>query len=390
MPHTERQASTLRAYVNRGRLVCNILGSGDGSRLRIFVYHNGMGLKELVVNDNTAVADVGGIAPGLLTVWLTDGGKKPVAQRVLWVGGLDDGEANVCIRTSGKPGDRIDVALPEDTSVVRNVFVRVVPEWEGRVPTAREMLYFRSELASDVPFPTASGGAQMRHDVEAWLMSARQTMIDSAFIAAASVRYAYAPEKQLTLSGRIMKGRKPLQDASVQVYSPVSGIGGILGTDSVGRFGTAVDDYLDGTKFFVQAYNQKGRPGEFEYEIDKPDFPPFVAAHGSALSQGLALQGRYVERVAAVDTSAIHSIGEVEVNRRARRRSTYKYVYTADGHTQGAVKLLCVCPSAVSWRVVISRTCCAVASCCRTACAAARTEPSCPWRTRVPSMCLCW
>lgn len=309
----------LKAVASRGRLVCSVLGSGgtavnDADGCRILAYHSDFGLNELSVKNHAAVADIAGCKPGVLTVWLTDANLRPLAQRVLWTGAYDADGGKVAITADGKPGGSVGISLA-DTAGIRNVMVRIVPEWQTDAPTAFQMLCFGGELSSPVPFPSADNGGDMRRDLSAWLLSARQTMLGPDFIKADTVAYPYPVEAALSISGMITDGKKPLQEGSVQVFNPLTGGGATAPTDADGRFEAMVDDYTDGARLFVQAYNAKGKTGEYGYKIDTPCYPKFITADAHSAAQA-ALPQRLSVVGAPVDTVGRHSIGEVEVKRK--------------------------------------------------------------------------
>lgn len=85
---------TLRAAINRERLVCYALADTDDKdpidSLEIAIYHSSFGIKKLNLRKGVCMADLSGCTPGLITLWLCNKAGNILAQRVLRIGGSQE------------------------------------------------------------------------------------------------------------------------------------------------------------------------------------------------------------------------------------------------------------------------------------------------------------
>ena len=320
-------APTIRAYLNKNKLVCNVLESSDmksgKSVQHVLLYHNAFGLKEMTITNGFGVADMSSCGDGVLTLWLTDSTYNAVAQRSLWVG--NDGMAvpNVTVGASGKHGDSITVAIP-DTSYSYRTFVRFLPE-ECSVAArcAYSMLNFENDIQSAVPMPDltlgdASERNECRRDIDCWLLSAVRTIPDVLQMDKDSVLYVFAPEYAMSITGKVKEGNVPLKGAQVQVLN-MSTLQASMGmTDKNGRFRIAIDDCYDDEKLYLQAYDIKGKTRKFAFSIDEEPVPVFSADNAAP-----QLQASYLPMT--MDTLGRYSIDEVIVKTKAVDKDQYKW-----------------------------------------------------------------
>ncbi|MCQ2237611.1 MAG: hypothetical protein MJZ73_00005, partial [Bacteroidaceae bacterium] len=277
MPQTA-QSPTIQALQSKGRLICRVLGDAAPDS-HLMVYSSDYGLKELTVNNGMALADVDGSAPGVYTLWLTDGSYVPVAERSIWVGETPAAEQQEFELIGGKAMD--DVFSVKTGSLIEgsHVFTRVVPEWDTQSQGAFEMLNLSSQLSSAVPFPKGyheSSATDSRHDLNNWMLSAQQVLYPTEFLRADSLSYPYAVEAAFSMSGEVKQNRAPLKNALVQIFNTTTNDATTAVTDEKGHFETTVGDFADGSKFFIQANDKNGRPGHFVYTIDEHVAPAVV------------------------------------------------------------------------------------------------------------------
>jgi hypothetical protein len=254
---------TLRAAINRERLVCYALADTDDKdpidSLEIAIYHSSFGIKKLNLRKGVCMADLSGCTPGLITLWLCNKAGNILAQRVLRIGG-----SNISTSTN-------------DTIGKSSVFVRFLPEKAGKITTAFEMLNFTDELLSPVPFPETysdSSNIQTDQNINTWLLSASNKMIGADALRADSIPYKYPIEQALCISGVVRNGKRPLQNANVQIYNVQNNDAVSVSTDATGHFNATVNDFVNGSKLYIQAYNSKGKTGTFTYQLDEEDYPP--------------------------------------------------------------------------------------------------------------------
>ena len=316
LPET-MQIPTLRAAINRERLVCYVLTDTDDKEpidsLEIAIYHSSFGIKKLHLRKGVCMADLSGCTPGLITLWLCNKSGNILAQRVLRIGGSN-------ISTSAN-----------DTIGGSSVFVRYIPEKAGKISTAFEMLNFTDELLSPVPFPETysdSSNIQTDQNINIWLLSASNKMIGADALRADSISYKYPIEQALCISGVVRNGKRPLQNANVQIYNVQNNDAISVNTDATGHFNATVNDFVNGSKLYIQAYNSKGKTGTFTYQLDEEDYPPVTdISYNVPFAQELTNEN-LAKIIEPIDTVRRHKVSEVVVNRKRPKEKPYEWVRT--------------------------------------------------------------
>lgn len=334
LPSAE-QKPTLNVSVNKKRLVCNILypdGLESEGKFRLFAFHHTIGLKEFSIDDNYAVADLAECPPGLITIWLVDKNGEEVAQRVVCIGNdnVEHIDENILVNSTFMAGDSLTVTFPEKYKK-SNVFVHFTPVTYKENTSAQFILGFGNELFSPVPFPSFAGHnghmTLLNSDLNSWLTSARQTMTMRVknLISKGKLSYPYPIERGFCISGNVAADNGPIKNASVQVLNTSTGFAATTSTDSCGCFVVPVADYDDGTRFFLQAYNQAGKAGQYYYSIDEYDWPdiPNLNSDISRSNTSYPLEHAVVTDTFADETT--HNIDEVVVKAKAVNKKIYNW-----------------------------------------------------------------
>lgn len=334
LPET-MQIPTLRAVVNRERLVCYVLADSDDKEsidsLVIAMYHSSFGIKKSNPRKGACMADLSGCTPGLITLWLCNKEGNILAQRVLWIGGSPDTENDgITVDTNGQAGSNILIST-NDTIGKSSVFVRFLPKKAGKISTAFEMLNFTDELLSPVPFPKTysdSPDIQTGHNINTWLLSASNKMIGTEALRADSISYKYPIEQALCISGVVRNGKRPLQNANVQIYNVQNNDAVSVNTDAAGHFNATVNDFVNGSKLYIQAYNSKGKTGTFTYQLDEEDYPPVTDSSTNGLFFQELTDENLAKIIEPIDTLRRHKVSEVTVNRKRPKEKPYEWVRT--------------------------------------------------------------
>ncbi len=323
---------TLRGIIHKNRLICNVFpaSQANSETYHVFIYHPSFGQKEMTVKNGAAIADLTGCTPGILTIYLTDEKRQTLAQRALWVSDENCPDIPIDLKADYKQGEELSLHL-RDTIPGSHVFVRIVPDWDTRSVHAFDKLTFANELTSPLPFPYKfyeESEADARRDLSTWLLSTSQTMLGKDFLQKDSVAYPYPIEAGLHLAGTISQDNRPVSDANVQLFNSRNHDAAMATTDANGHFEMQVNDYQDGTRFYVQAYNKRGKPDKFLYKLDEYEYPPIVNISTSpgfaneASSQDLAF---YRSRL---DSAKTYNLDEVVVSRRAINQKQYNWART--------------------------------------------------------------
>lgn len=326
---------TLRAVVNRGKLVCYVLSDTDDKEpldsLEIAIYHSSFGIKKLHLKKGVCMADLSGCTPGLITLWLCNKDGNILAQRVLRIGGSSEmGNDRITVDTNGQAGSNISINT-NDTMGKSSVYVRFIPEKAGKVSTAFEMLNFTNELFSPVPFPETfsdSSDIQTDHNINTWLLSANNKMIGINTLRTDSISYKYPIEQALSISGVVTDGKKPLQNANLQIYNVQNNDAVSVNTDMNGHFNATVNDFVNGSKLYIQAYNNKGRTGTYTYQLDEEFFPPVTDNSGNGLLSQELTDNNLTNIIEPIDTLKRHNVAEIVINRKHPKEKAYEWVRT--------------------------------------------------------------
>lgn len=326
---------TLRAVVNRERLACYVLADSDDKEpidsLEIAMYHSSFGIKKLHPRKGACMADLLGCTPGLITLWLCNKEGNILAQRILWIGGSPETEnGGITIDTNGQAGSNISIST-NDTIGKSSVFVRFLPEKTGKISTAFEMLNFTDEVLSPLPFPeiySDSSNIQAAPNINTWLLSASNNMIGTEALKADSISYKYPIEQALCISGVVKDGKRPLQNANVQIYNVQNNDAISVNTDSNGHFNATVNDFVNDSKLYIQAYNSKGKTGTFTYLLDEDDFPAVYNSSPIGLFFQELTDENLAKNIEPTDTLRRHKVSEVVVNRKRPKEKAYEWVRT--------------------------------------------------------------
>lgn len=212
-----------------------------------------------------------------------------------------------------------------------NVFVRIVPDWDTRSAHAFDKLTFSNELTAPTPFPYKyyeENEADARRDLAAWLLSASQTMLGKDFLQKDSIAYSYPIEAGLNLAGTISQDNRPVTDANVQLFNTRNHDAAMATTDAKGHFEMQVNDYQDGTRSFIQAYNKRGKPDKFLYKLDEYEYPPIVNLSGNYAFANEAGQQDLTSYRTRLDSAKTYNLDEVVVARRAINQKRYSWART--------------------------------------------------------------
>lgn len=162
---------------------------------------------------------------------------------------------------------------------VLHTMARLVPYNDCWNPNMERSLVYESDFESPIPFPAKlfeEERAVRRKDLQIWLATAsfkRFSLRDA--LANGDSLYRYMPEEVMSFSGVVKSetgGR--IGKGSVVIYNTVNGFTYDAEIGSDGRFAVAVDDFDDGTTFFIQALDKYGHPVFSRTSVDDVTFPP--------------------------------------------------------------------------------------------------------------------
>ena len=271
LPQLELQP-TLQTTIHRNRLVCKVLDSGKKfKRGKLYIYHQSLGLLMLPYKQKDFVMLLNdGLSSGLISIFLTNSKGEFVAQSTKWLDRYHPMDFSLQ-RTEYRPNECLEfqwLELPDSSS---SVFVRLLPKEQHYIPKASVMCRYDSDLISDEVFPTQHTSSV---DVEGWLYSARFKRINVPEALDMGILYTKDKEIVMEMQGyaKTKRGKKlrngslvAFRESDQQVYD--------VQLDEQGRFDMFLDDFGADEKFFVQAYNRKGKAGVYEYEFYNDTLP---------------------------------------------------------------------------------------------------------------------
>jgi hypothetical protein len=144
------------------------------------------------------------------------------------------------------------------------------------------MLKYLSDYTSALPFPqhlNTESIAPYNNDLHTWLSTVRFHRFNlTEALTKDTALYVYVPEQVMSFSGKIeKKSTNPLKGGQLVAYHTINDFvyDVPLVSDSA-RFRMAVDDFMDGEEFFLQAITPKEKPDFANYHIDDETFPAVV------------------------------------------------------------------------------------------------------------------
>ena len=269
----------IQGNLNGKRLNYQVLnGDDDISKYMLYTFDRQNGLTR------TNILKANGILmleqkPEVLTLFLTDKDNQVLSQYT--VAGKQKRENT--LQTSDKitinESIRFEIpSLPEGAKVM----TRIVAENDLLSTSAEMALKYMADYTSPLPFPShlyASNQTTLNNDLQAWLSTASFHRFDlKDAIAKDTALYTYLPEEVMSFSGKVeKKSRRPLKGGQLVAYHTVNDFvyDVPLISDSA-RFRMAVDDFMEGEEFFLQAITAKEKPDFASYHIDDETFPALV------------------------------------------------------------------------------------------------------------------
>lgn len=314
-----------------GKIVFNIDGDIAGRRLIVFDRLNG--LSEAAINSNQGVITLP-LTPTVATLFLTDTDGMTIAQTTVSTRELSSASTPSFTipdeLTAGSP--LLVTGLHPDSVWV--ISTRILQADDLVSPHAEQSLLYESDFYSPLPFPQklyTSDARTRNDDLRAWLSTATFKRFDLKGLlnTSDSQVYAYLPETAMEIHGQVVKGKdNPFRGGRIVAYNATNNCtyDTIVGLD--GRFTIAVDNFPDGTEFFLQPINTKGSPSRAEVNIDDDTYPAAVITRSA-----LPADTRYLGAEVSIDKNEAINARElanivVKAHVKSEPRSTQQYYAT--------------------------------------------------------------
>lgn len=275
IPQAYPDRMKLQCAINGNKLMFEVLnanGSLPASRLYLYDKANGL---VLIGNGRPS-----GIVPlgnrlGVTTVFLTDSVGNVLSEssltskyRMTELPSLPD---TIAADSIGAWLERIG------SSDGKSVFARFATKNECWNQFAESELQYKSDYASPLPFPDnffKENAKNRSVDLQDWLSTAKfsRFAIRDA-IAKDTALYVYMPEMNMTIHGEVSAVYSNASGASLVAYNTESNNVYDTTLDKDGRFRMAVDDFADGTSFFLQTMDKRSKPVDSKIILDNDSYP---------------------------------------------------------------------------------------------------------------------
>ena len=280
MPKCDASKPLLQASVNGTQVRFALLGAVDNlQQLKLYVYDRMNGISSIALNRTNGSFKLA-VAPTMVTLFLTDNNGVTLAQCTAVARPTQEPALHLPeVASVGIP-----IKLPEVADGA-TMMARLLPMNTRWVQPAEAQLCYLADLNSPIPFPEkylTQPQKQRTADLMAWIGTASFKRFDIAeAVKKDTAIYTYLPDDVMYFRGKVESpSKKPFNNGSLVAYNTESNAVYNAELNKKGEFTIAVDDFDDGTRFFLQAVNKKNKPEAMYVKIDDETFPaPFVDRH---------------------------------------------------------------------------------------------------------------
>ena len=280
MPKCDASKPLLQASVNGTQVRFALLGAVDNlQQLKLYVYDRMNGISSIALNRTNGSFKLA-VAPTMVTLFLTDNNGVTLAQCTAVARPTQEPALHLPeVASVGIP-----IKLPEAADGA-TMMARLLPMNTRWVQPAEAQLCYLADLNSPIPFPEkylTQPQKQRTADLMAWIGTASFKRFDIAeAVKKDTAIYTYLPDDVMYFRGKVESpSKKPFNNGSLVAYNTESNAVYNAELNKKGEFTIAVDDFDDGTRFFLQAVNKKNKPEAMYVKIDDETFPaPFVDRH---------------------------------------------------------------------------------------------------------------
>lgn len=274
IPQAYPDRMKLQCAINGNKLMFEVLNAnGSLPASRLYLYDKANGLVLIGKGRPSGIVPLGNRL-GVTTVFLTDSVGNVLSEssltskyRMTELPSLPD---TIAADSIGAWLERIG------SSDGKSVFARFATKNECWNQFAESEQY-KSDYASPLPFPDnffKENAKNRSVDLQDWLSTAKfsRFAIRDA-IAKDTALYVYMPEMNMTIHGEVSAVYSNASGASLVAYNTESNNVYDTTLDKDGRFRMAVDDFADGTSFFLQTMDKRSKPVDSKIILDNDSYP---------------------------------------------------------------------------------------------------------------------
>lgn len=298
IPQAYPDRMKLQCAINGNKLMFEVLNAnGSLPASRLYLYDKANGLVLIGKGRPSGIVPLGNRL-GVTTVFLTDSVGNVLSEssltskyRMTELPSLPD---TIAADSIGAWLERIG------SSDGKSVFARFATKNECWNQFAESELQYKSDYVSPLSFPDGFFKENVKDraaDLQAWLSTARfsRFAIRDA-IAKDTAMYVYMPEMNMTIHGEVSEAYSNTPGAALVVYNTSNNNVYDSTLDKDGRFRIAVDDFANGTSFFLQTLDKYSKPIDSKIILDNDSYPA-VSPH----ERYELWQSEYAESKATVD-----------------------------------------------------------------------------------------
>lgn len=281
LPPADSEQPSVQLNFRNNKLYYSLLASPEnGKSYRMLLFFRGIYLYEaLLSHDNLAgIIDVSPYPSGIYSCLLMDQNEK-VAERTLFVHGHEYEKCPVllCDKEIYNPGEDLQLSLNTEDSLycagIRFIDLTDTLSSQLQSDIISELL-FASDFATPVPYirqSLFSADRNMKQQADWLMVTLRWNRFD---LTDTTKTLRYEPEQLLTLHGRVETEMGfDLKKGSLVAMQTDNGFTYTADVLPHGRFVMGVDDFQEGSSYFIQAYNQKGKSYNLKVIPDADTFP---------------------------------------------------------------------------------------------------------------------
>ena len=275
IPQAYPDRMKLQCAINGNKLMFEVLNAnGSLPASRLYLYDKANGLVLIGKGRPSGIVPLGNRL-GVTTVFLTDSVGNVLSEssltskyRMTELPSLPD---TIAADSIGAWLERIG------SSDGKSVFARFATNNECWNQFAESELQYKSDYASPLPFPDnffKENAKNRSVDLQDWLSTAKfsRFAIRDA-IAKDTALCVYMPEMNMTIHGEVSAVYSNASGASLVAYNTESNNVYDTTLDKDGRFRMAVDDFADGTSFFLQTMDKRSKPVDSKIILDNDSYP---------------------------------------------------------------------------------------------------------------------
>lgn len=280
LPQIDKSSMKIEGTLNGAKLHYEILNAPNTiTDCRLYIYNHETGVKRVNLERKSGIIAFAQPSP-YTTLFLTDKDNTILSEYT--VCGKYKKEQFAISQDTIYIGE--DILLKQPLSKEGMVMVRLVDTNDQWVPHAESTLLYESDLSSPIPFPShifQEKEQQRNTDLQSWLNTAtfKRFNIKDAIQKGETI-YNYMPEENLSFHGKVEnENLHPIKKGILVAYNTENNLVYDIPLDSLGRFHIAVDDFTDGTSFFLQVENIRNKPIFANISVEGNTFPSVNFQH---------------------------------------------------------------------------------------------------------------